>query len=96
MIAAHGYNDFSLSNPSMMLIILLAGPMTVIPLFLYVRGVELCGLGPSGMIFYITPTLQFLLGFFYYDEVFSFNKLVSFIIIWFAVIIYLRDLYETN
>ncbi len=96
MIAAKGYNDFSLSNPSMMLIILLAGPMTVIPLFLYVRGVELCGLGPSGMIFYITPTLQFLLGFFYYNEVFSFNKLVSFIIIWFAVIIYLRDLYETN
>ena len=96
MIAANGYNDFSLSNPSMMLIILLAGPMTVIPLFLYVRGVELCGLGPAGMIFYITPTLQFLLGFFYYDEVFSFNKLVSFIIIWVAVIIYLRDLYETN
>ena len=96
IIAANGYNDFSLSNPSMMLIILLAGPMTIIPLFLYVRGVELCGLGPSGMIFYITPTLQFLLGFFYYDEVFSFNKLVSFIIIWFAVIIYLRDLYETN
>ena len=96
MIAAKGYNDFSLSNPSMMLIIFLAGPMTVIPLFFYVRGVELCGLGPSGMIFYITPTLQFLLGFFYYDEVFSFNKLVSFIIIWFAVIIYLRDLYETN
>ncbi len=96
MIAAKGYNDFSLSDPSMMLIILLAGPMTVIPLFLYVRGVELCGLGPTGMIFYITPTLQFLLGFFYYDEVFSFNKLVSFIIIWIAVIIYLRDLYETN
>ena len=96
MIVAKGYNDFSSSNPSMMLIILLAGPMTVIPLFLYVRGVELCGLGPTGMIFYITPTFQFLLGFFYYDEVFSFNKLVSFIIIWFAVIIYLRDLYETN
>ena len=96
IIAAKGYNDFSLSDPSMMLIIFLSGPMTVIPLFFYVRGVELCGLGPSGMIFYITPTLQFLLGFFYYDEVFSFNKLVSFIIIWFAVIIYLRDLYETN
>ena len=95
-IAVNGYNDFSLSNPPMMLIILLAGPMTVIPLFLYVRGVELCGLGPTGMIFYITPTLQFLLGFFYYDEVFSFNKLVSFILIWIAVIIYLRDLYETN
>ena len=53
-----------------MFILMLAGPMTVIPLFLYVRGVELCGLGPTGMIFYITPTFQFLLGFFYYDELF--------------------------
>ena len=96
LIASNGYNDFRLSNPPMMLFIFLAGPMTVIPLFLYVRGVELCGLGPTGMIFYITPTLQFLLGYFYYDEAFSLTKLVSFIFIWIAVIIYLKDLYETN
>ena len=96
LIAINGYNDFQLSNPPMMLFIFLAGPMTVIPLFLYVRGVELCGLGPTGMIFYITPTLQFLLGFFYYDEPFSTAKLVSFIFIWIAVVIYLKDLYETN
>ena len=96
LIASNGYNDFELSNPPMMLLIFLAGPMTVIPLFLYVRGVELCGLGPTGMIFYITPTLQFLLGYFYYDEAFSLTKLVSFIFIWIAVIIYLKDLYETN
>ena len=96
LIAFNGYNDFELSNPPMMLFIFLAGPMTVIPLFLYVRGVELCGLGPTGMIFYITPTLQFLLGYFYYDEAFSLTKLVSFIFIWIAVIIYLKDLYETN
>ena len=96
LIASNGYNDFELSNPPMMLFIFLAGPMTVIPLFLYVRGVELCGLGPTGMIFYITPTLQFLLGYFYYDEAFSLTKLVSFIFIWIAVIIYLKDLYETN
>ena len=96
LIASNGYNDFELSNPPMMLFIFIAGPMTVIPLFLYVRGVELCGLGPTGMIFYITPTLQFLLGYFYYDEAFSLTKLVSFIFIWIAVIIYLKDLYETN
>ena len=70
--------------------------LTVIPLFLYVRGVELCGLGPTGMIFYITPTLQFILGYFYYNEEFSFIKFVSFIIIWIAVVIYLKDLYETS
>ncbi len=96
IITINGYNDFKMSDLSMMLFIFLAGPMTVIPLFLYVKGVELCGLGPTGMIFYITPTLQFLLGFFYYEEPFSMIKLVSFIFIWIAVIIYLKDLYETN
>ena len=96
LIASNNHNDFQLSNPPMMLFIFLAGPMTVIPLFLYVRGVELSGLGPTGMIFYITPTLQFLLGFFYYEEPFSITKLVSFIFIWIAVIIYLKDLYETD
>jgi chloramphenicol-sensitive protein RarD len=96
LIASKGYNDFQLSDPSMMIFIYLAGPMTVIPLFLYVRGVELCGLGPTGMIFYITPTFQFLLGYFYYNEPFSITKLVSFIFIWIAVIIYMKDLHETN
>ena len=96
LISINGFNDFKIEDPHVMLLIFLAGPMTVIPLFLYVRGVELCGLGPTGMIFYITPTLQFLLGFFYYDEVFSLNKLVSFIFIWIAVIVYLKDLHENN
>ena len=96
LIFQKNLNDFSFSNPSLMLLLLLAGPMTVIPLFLYVRGVELCGLGPTGMIFYITPTFQFILGFFYYNEPFSYTKLVSFILIWIAVFIYLKDLYENN
>ena len=96
LITTKGLNDFSFLNPPLMFLLLLAGPMTVIPLFLYVRGVELCGLGPTGMIFYITPTFQFILGFFYYNEPFSFIKLISFILIWIAVIIYLKDLYEND
>ena len=95
-IVQSNQNDFSLSNPALMALIFLAGPMTVIPLLLYVKGVELSGLGPSGMIFFIAPTGQFLLGFFYYNEEFSLNKLISFIIIWVAVSIYLKDLYENN
>jgi chloramphenicol-sensitive protein RarD len=96
LIFKNNLNDFNLASPSLMLLFMLAGPMTVIPLFLYVRGVELCGLGPTGMIFYITPTLQFLLGFFYYNEPFSFEKSLSFILIWIAVFIYLKDLYENK
>ena len=95
-ITKNGFNDFSLNNLSLSFILILAGPMTVIPLFLYVRGVELIGLGATGMVFYLTPTLQFILGYFYYDEGFSLIKFVSFIIIWIAVIIYIKDLYETN
>ena len=95
-ITKNNLNDFAFSNPTLMFILMMAGPMTVIPLFLYVRGVELCGLGPTGMIFYITPTLQFILGYFLYNEPFNHNQLVSFILIWIAVFIYLRDLYENN
>ncbi len=89
-------NNFVFSDIGLMGIIFLAGPMTVIPLFMYVKGVELAGLGASGMVFFITPTAQFLLGFFYFNEPFSNEKFISFILIWIAVFIYLKDLYEKD
>ena len=95
-IIQNNVNDFDISNPKLMFVFMLAGPMTVIPLYLYVRGVELCGLCPTGMIFYITPTLQFLLGYFLYNEPLNIEKLISFIFIWIAVFIYLKDLYENK
>ena len=95
-IVRNNFNDFSFTNPSLMFLLILAGPMTIIPLFLHIKGVELAGLGPSGMIFYIVPTLHFILGYFYYNEPFSNDKFISFILIWIAVFIYLKDLYENN
>ena len=93
-IIQNNVNDFNINDPSLMFILILAGPMTVIPLYLYVKGVELCGLGPTGMIFYLTPSLQFILGYFLYNEPLNSLKLYSFILIWIAVIIYIKDLYE--
>ena len=92
LIALDGNYYFSLSNPKIAFWLFLAGPMTVIPLFLFLKGVDLAGLGTSAMIFFITPTCQFLLGAFYYNEYFDLNKLIGFIIIWIAVAIYLYDL----
>jgi chloramphenicol-sensitive protein RarD len=92
IISLDGNNFFSLSDPATSFWLFLAGAMTVIPLFLFLKGVELAGLGTTSMIFYITPTCQFLLGAFYFDEFFDFNKLVGFIIIWIAVAIYLHDI----
>ena len=87
---------FNLKNLELSCILILAGPMTVIPLFLFVKGSELSGLGNASMIFFVAPTGQFLLGLFLYNEAFMVNKLIGFILIWFAVLIYLLDLYENN
>ena len=91
-ISLDGNYYFSLTEPKIAFWLFLAGPMTVVPLFLFLKGVDLAGLGNSGMIFFITPSCQFLLGLFYYNEYFDFNKLIGFIIIWIAVTIYLHDL----
>jgi len=92
LISLDGNYYFSFSSPQIAFWLFLAGPMTVIPLFLFLKGVDLAGLGTSGMIFFIAPTGQFLLGIFYYNEYFDLNKLIGFIIIWIAVAIYLHDL----
>ena len=92
LISLDGNYYFSFTDPKIAFWLFLAGPMTVIPLFLFLKGVDLAGLGTSGMVFFITPTCQFLLGVFYYNEYFDLNKLIGFIIIWIAVAIYLHDL----
>ena len=92
LITQDGNNFFSFHDPIVSFWLFLAGGVTLIPLFLWLKGVGLAGLGNSGMIFFITPTCQFLLGFLYYDEYFDINKLIGFIIIWIAVAIYLKDL----
>tara|TARA_B100000029_G_scaffold88892_1_gene78660 strand:+ start:23 stop:907 length:885 start_codon:yes stop_codon:yes gene_type:complete len=92
LITLDGNYYFSFTDPKIALWLFLAGPMTVIPLFLFLKGVDLAGLGTSGMMFFIAPTGQFLLGIFYYNEYFDINKLIGFIIIWIAVAIYLHDL----
>ena len=91
-----GNLDFGTGSLKLSLLLTIAGPMTVIPLFFFVKGVLLAGLGASGMLFFITPTFQFILGLFLYNEPFDMSRLIGFILIWVAVIIYLFDLYEKN
>ena len=95
-ITKSGNNYFSLSDVSISLWLFLAGANTLIPLGLYLYGSSLAGLGPSAMIFFLAPTGQFLLGFYYFGEDLDLNKMISFIIIWIAVAIYLRDLAKDN
>jgi len=95
-ITKNGNNYFSLNDVSLSLWLFLAGANTLIPLGLYLYGSSLAGLGPAAMIFFLAPTGQFLLGFYYFGEDLDLNKFISFIIIWIAVAIYLRDLAKDN
>ena len=85
-------NIFSLEEPVLSFYLFWAGLMTLIPLFWYTKGFELIGIGPASMIFFLTPTAQFFLGLYYFGEPLIFDKLISFIFIWIAVIIYLNEL----
>jgi chloramphenicol-sensitive protein RarD len=95
-IVKNGNNYFSPNDIKISFWLFLAGANTLIPLGLYLYGSSLAGLGPSAMIFFLAPTGQFLLGFYYFGEDLDLNKLISFIIIWIAVAIYLRDLAKDN
>ena len=95
-IYKEGNTYFGLDNISISLWLFLAGANTLIPLGLYLYGSSLAGLGPAAMIFFLAPTGQFLLGFFYFGEDLDLNKMISFIIIWIAVAIYLKDLAKDN
>jgi len=95
-IVISGNNYFSSADIPTSFWLFLAGANTLIPLALYLYGSALAGLGPSAMIFFLAPSGQFLLGFYYFGEPLDFNKLISFIIIWIAVAIYLRDLAKDN
>ena len=83
---------FSSEEPVLSFYLFWAGLMTLVPLFWYTKGFNLIGIGAASMIFFLTPTAQFFLGFFYYDEPLDIHKLISFVFIWIAVLIYLNEL----
>ena len=85
-------NIFSINEIKLSFYLLFAGPMTLIPLYLYTKGLQLVGIGPASMIFFATPTSQFLLGTLVYGESLDIHKFISFIFVWIAVFIYLNEL----
>jgi chloramphenicol-sensitive protein RarD len=67
------------------------GLVTTIPLLLFAAAVRSVPLSVIGILQYIGPTLQFLLGVFVYDEPFSRMQLIGFSIVWMALAIYAGD-----
>jgi len=75
-------------GPAVTLLLVLAGPVTSIPLLLFGYSARRIPLSMLGFIQYIAPTLQFMLGVFVYVEPFPPTRLVGFSIIWLALLVY--------
>jgi chloramphenicol-sensitive protein RarD len=66
----------------------LAGVATAVPLLFFAAGARRIKLATIGILQYIAPTLQFLIGVLVYHESFSVDRLVGFSLIWLALVIY--------
>ena len=62
--------------------------MTAVPLLLFAAGARLIPMSTLGILQYISPSLQFALGVWIFHEAFEPARLVGFVLIWGALVVY--------
>jgi chloramphenicol-sensitive protein RarD len=68
-----------------------SGLVTAIPLVLFAYGARRIPLSTVGLVQYIGPTLQFLIGVLVFHEAFSLSRGIGFAFIWIALAVYAAD-----
>jgi len=81
-------NNFLMLNTYYKFLLIGAGIVTSTPLLLFAQAVKNINLSTVGMLQYIGPTINFLLGVFIFKEEFSIYHLFAFILIWTAVALF--------
>jgi chloramphenicol-sensitive protein RarD len=71
--------------------LLAAGPFTAIPLLLFAAGARRVSMTTLGLLQYIGPTIAFMLGIWVFHEPFTSARLVGFVFIWSALVVYSAD-----
>ncbi|MBW6473062.1 MAG: EamA family transporter RarD [Anaerolineaceae bacterium] len=84
----NGSAAFGHASPQTTFLLALSGIITAIPLIFFASGAPKVPLTTIGILQYIAPTIQFLIGIFVYDEPFTTGQLVGFGIVWIALIIF--------
>ncbi len=72
--------------------LVLGGTVTVVPLALFTAGARLLPMTTVGILFYVTPSLQFLCGWLWLGEALDLNKLIGFVAIWIGLAIFTYSL----
>ena len=80
-------NDLSLS-----LLIVLGGVLTAVPLLLFAIAARKMDYSTLGMIQFLAPTIVFVLGLTVFGQPLKPVQLASFVLIWIAIAIFVRDL----
>lgn len=75
-------------------LLMLAGPITLIPLLLFNHSTKLVAYSILSFMNYLTPTFIFFLAIFYYHEPFDSHRLVVFGLIWFGLLLFSIDLWR--
>jgi chloramphenicol-sensitive protein RarD len=88
---ASGHGAFAHSGLTTDLLLMGGGPVTVVPLLLFASAVRRITLTTVGLLQYIAPTIQFFLGVFLYGEPFAGTRLVGFVIVWTACVLFSID-----
>ncbi|MEN8113495.1 MAG: EamA family transporter RarD [Actinomycetota bacterium] len=79
------------SSASMTALLILAGAVTVFPLILFGAAAQRIPLSTLGVLQYLTPTLQLLVGIVIYNEAVTGAKWLGFAFVWIALVIYTYD-----
>lgn len=70
------------------MLLIATGFVTAVPLMTFATGAKLLRLSTLGIMQYITPTIVFLIAVFAFGEPLSGTKLVAFLFIWSALVVY--------
>jgi chloramphenicol-sensitive protein RarD len=70
-----------------------AGIVTTIPLLMFASAARRIPLSLIGILQYISPTLQFLIGVLIYRESFTYIQFIGYAIVWFALILFAMESY---
>jgi len=89
-LSQNGQYEFTKTTPDLKFWLIMAGPITVIPLMAFAFAARTLSLSMLGFLQYIGPTLQFACGL-YYGETFTSAHALCFSFIWIAVAIYSWD-----
>jgi chloramphenicol-sensitive protein RarD len=79
------------ADPTLMLLLVLTGPATAVPLLLFAYGVRRLRLTTIGMFQYLAPSIQFLVAILLFGEQLNSLRLLSFVLIWLSLVVFSYD-----